>query len=156
MICFILAANLVHAQQYWDPGNDAVPVFQDCNIFDLSIASWYPIPQIRYCPDDIDTVNAHFPGAGHFYFVHEYGHVILHSGDEELVDKWACEKLEKIDKGYYYLNAFIGHLKARCDCGEVAKPGYGTPCERRKRIIRDIKFVNPYLCFNKSSGQFED
>lgn len=88
-------------------------------------------PTIIYFPAAASRLNATFPGAGHFYFVHEYGHHILGSSDERMVDCWAASQLADAPNGQQYLQAAIAHFEAR---GMEYHPRYGTMIERAARI----------------------
>jgi hypothetical protein len=155
-IFYLFPPREIRAQELWKPGIHAVPEIPDCKIFDIAISQFSPKKEIRYCLTRFESLNFRFPGAGHFYFVHEYGHIILQEKDEELVDKWVCDELTAMDKGYMYINAFLRHLLKRCMDGEGSIPGYGTPCERMDRIIDFTQKANPYLCFDPILLQFDE
>ena len=148
------SAFSLFGQEVWKPGGYAVKEIQDCNTFDISVSRFFPDPEIRYCPEKFNMLNERYPNAGHFYYVHEYGHIILRSGDEVKVDNWACIQIVNMDKGYLIINAFLGHLRERCWQREKALEGYGTPCQRMQRIVQFTLNASPYLCFDEQSGQF--
>ena len=152
----LISISCIFAQEPWKPGNSAVIEIPDCNIFDIAVSQFNPTPEIRYCLERFEALNYRYPGAGHFYYVHEYGHVILCEGNEILVDNWACSQILALDKGYKFINAFLRHLMERCSKGEKALPGHGTPCERMRRIASFTMRANPYLCFDELNGQFEE
>ncbi|MEO5883710.1 MAG: hypothetical protein ABIQ06_14940 [Caldimonas sp.] len=63
--------------------------------------------------------------------MHEYGHIVLQSGDEAAADCWAARELAKARNGERYLAAAIRHFRRR---GEDPSRRYGTPLERAERI----------------------
>ena len=150
------AVSCVLAQEPWKPGNYTVKEIADCNIFDIAVSQFSPSREIRYCNERFNQLNERYPWAGHFYFVHEYGHIILRSGDEVMVDNWACIQIANMDKGYLIINAFLRHLMERCSENEPPIRGYGTPCERMRRIAKFTMNANPYLCFDELRGQFDN
>ena len=55
------------------------------------------------------------PGAEHFYFVHEFGHIALQTSDEAAADCWAAGELANAPHGERYLRAAIEHFRRRPD-----------------------------------------
>lgn len=110
----------------------AVPVVQDCNETsgDVAVSRRNP-PAIYVCPTVVRLIRKTFPGAEHFYLVHEYGHVAEDSADEAIADCWAAKELARARNGGRYLVAVIELLSQRPD---ERSPRYGTPGERAERI----------------------
>ena len=110
----------------------AVPVVQDCNETsgDVAVSRRHP-PAIYVCPTVVRLIRKKFPGAEHFYLVHEYGHVAEDSADEAIADCWAAKELARAPNGGRYLVAVIELLRQRPD---ERSPRYGTPSERAERI----------------------
>ena len=109
-----------------------VPVLQDCNETsgDVAVSRRHP-PAIYVCPTVVRLIRKQYPGAEHFYLVHEYGHVVEDTADEKIADCWAAKALATAPNGARYLLAVIELLRRRPD---ERSPRYGTPSERAERI----------------------
>jgi hypothetical protein len=133
-IFLFLFAFTVFSQMQWQPSPTVrVPEIADCTIGDIAVARISPQPHIRFCPDNAAAINAMFPGAGHFYYVHEYGHIVR-GPSEASADNFAAQELARLPQGYVYINAMLSHLYYRSQKGEPSVPGYGTPAQRAARI----------------------
>lgn len=110
----------------------AVPVVMDCNETsgDVAVSRRHP-PAIYLCPTVVRLIRKKFPGAEHFYLVHEYGHVAEDTADEKVADCWAAKELARAPNGGRYLVAVLELLRQRPD---ERSPRYGTPSERAERI----------------------
>ena len=130
----VLAALVGPAEAQWRPRGAlaAVPVIRECDETggDIAVTRLEP-PTIYLCPRVVELARKADPGVEHFFLVHEYGHVVLQSGDEAAADCWAARELAKAPNGERYLAAAIRHLRRR---GEDASRRYGTPVERAERI----------------------
>jgi hypothetical protein len=155
LILCLLDQLLLNAQVQWAPNQyQRVPEVVDCTIGDIAVARSQPTPHIRYCPQAANQLNQLFPGAGHFYYVHEYGHILL-SANEADADNFAATQLALLPGSYYFINAMVSHLYFRSRNGEPAVPGYGTPLERANRILQAALNANSKLSIN-SSGLLYD
>jgi hypothetical protein len=127
-------AGAAHGQ--WVPAGALanVPVIRDCNETggDVAVSRLDP-PTVYLCPHVMSLVRKKDPGAEHFYFVHEFGHIALNTGDEAAADCWAARELAHARNGSRYLAAAIAHFRAR---PEDYSPRYGTPNGRAERIRR--------------------
>ena len=74
-----------------------------------------------------------YPGAEHFFFVHEFGHVALQTSDEAMADCWAARELVAVRHGRRSLDAAIALFRARA---EDRSQRYGSPQDRAERIRR--------------------
>jgi len=123
---------IAHAQ--WVPTGAlaAVPVVKDCHETggDVAVSRRNP-PAVYLCPIVIALIRKKNPGAEHFYFVHEFGHIAQDTPDEAAADCWAAKELAKAPHGGRYLRAVIELLRQRPD---EYSPRYGTPNERAERI----------------------
>ena len=141
LLLFFLPAAPVCAQ--WVPTGAlaAVPVVQDCNETggDVAVSRLDP-PAVYICPIVVRLIRKKNPGAEHFYFVHEFGHVALSTSDEAAADCWAARELAKAPHGRRYLAAAIEHFRQRPN---DYSPRYGTPNERAERIGRCAEEVRP-------------
>ena len=130
----VLAALVGPAEAQWRPRGAlaAVPVIRECDETggDIAVTRLEP-PTIYLCPRVVELARKADPGVEHFFLVHEYGHVVLQSGDEAAADCWAARELAKAPNGERYLAAAIRHFRRR---GEDASRRYGTPVERAERI----------------------
>jgi len=128
----VLTAAPAHAQ--WVPGGPlaAVLVVQDCTqtAGDVAVSRLDP-PTVYLCPTVVRLVRQKDPGAEHFYFVHEFGHIAMQTSDEAAADCWAAQQLARAPHGERYLRAAIDHFRRRPD---QPSRRYGTPAERAERI----------------------
>ena len=131
-LLLFLPATGAHAQ--WVPTGAlaAVPVVQDCTETggDVAVSRLDP-PTIYLCQTVVKLIRKKNPGAEHFYFVHEFGHVAQGTSDEAAADCWAARELAKAPNGSRYLNAAITHFRQRPN---EPSPRYGKPAERAERI----------------------
>jgi len=122
------------AQAQWVPGGPlaAVLVVQDCTqtAGDVAVSRLDP-PTVYLCQTVVRLVRQKNPGAEHFYFVHEFGHIALQTSDEAAADCWAAGELANAPNGERYLRAAIEHFRRRPD---QQSRRYGTPAERAERI----------------------
>lgn len=137
LICFVANCLLYSFAQWVPRGRLAkIRVIENCQVTggDIAIATndaYGPI--IFFCQRTANLINMNHPDAGHFYYVHEFGHHALESSDEREVDCWAAKELANSPNGEYYLRAAIFHFLSR---GNEYHPRYGTAVERAERIIR--------------------
>jgi hypothetical protein len=130
VVVFVVCTTL-HAQ--WTPRGTLanVPVRENCAMTggDIAVARG---GVIWYCRASADQTNARWPGAGHFYYVHEFGHIALASSDERRVDCWAAEQLSRAPNGQDYLRVAVQHFMDRQN--EPVNPRYGPMAERARRV----------------------
>ena len=130
----VLAVLAGPAEAQWRPRGAlaAVPVIREGDETggDIAVTRLEP-PTIYLCPRVVELARKADPGVEHFFLVHEYGHVVLQSGDEAAADCWAARELAKAPNGERYLAAAIRHFRRR---GDDASRRYGTPVERAERI----------------------
>src|SRR4051794_1950750 len=130
----VLAATPVAVAAQWRPTGRlaSVLVVDDCNETggDVMVSRLDPAT-VYVCPTVVRLVRKHHPGAEHFFFVHEFGHIALQSSDEAAADCWAARELANAPHGERYLRAAIEHFRRRPD---QQSRRYGTPTERAARI----------------------
>ncbi len=130
----LLALPVVSAQAQWVPSGPLAAVLgvRDCTqtAGDVAVSRLDP-PAVYLCPHVVRLVRQKDPGAEHFYFVHEFGHIALATSDEAAADCWAARELAGALHGERYLRAAIDHFRRRPD---QASRRYGTPNERAERI----------------------
>jgi hypothetical protein len=134
VVSWALAAVGVPAQAQWVPTGPlaSVLVVQDCTqtAGDVAVSRLDP-PTVYLCQTVVRLVRQKDPGAEHFYFVHEFGHIALQTSDEAAADCWAAGELARAPHGERYLRAAIEHFRRRPD---QPSRRYGTPAERAERI----------------------
>ena len=110
----LLALRASDASAQWVPTGAlaAIPVIRDCNETggDVAVSRLDP-PTVYLCPTVIALVRKQDPGAEHFYFVHEFGHLAQNTADEAAADCWAARELAKAPQGDRYLAAAIAHFR---------------------------------------------
>jgi hypothetical protein len=131
---FVVASAHPPARAQWVPTGPlaSVLVVQDCTQTggDVAVSRLDP-PTVYLCPTVVRLVRQTDPGAEHFYFVHEFGHIALQTSDEAAADCWAAGELANAPHGERYLRAAIEHFRRRPDQHSAR---YGTPTERAERI----------------------
>ena len=137
-VVIIIVCSLATTPTYsqWKPtGRLAnVPVIENCAATGGDIAVANPRPAIIYCQAAANALNARWPGAGHFYYVHEFGHLALGTDDEARADCWAAQQLKKAPNGERFLQVAIQHFTDRRN--EPVNPRYGPMLERARRVAR--------------------
>ena len=130
----VLVPAVAPARAQWVPSGPlaAVTVVQDCTQTggDVAVSRLDP-PTVYLCQTVVRLVRQKDPGAEHFYFVHEFGHIALQTSDEAAADCWAAGELANAPHGDRYLRAAIEHFRRRPD---QQSRRYGTPAERAERI----------------------
>ena len=130
----LLFLAVVPARAQWVPSGPlaSVLVVRDCTQTggDVAVSRLDP-PTVYLCPHVVRLVRQKDPGAEHFYFVHEFGHIALATSNEAAADCWAARVLASAPHGERYLRAAIEHFRRRPD---QASRRYGTPNQRAERI----------------------
>ena len=130
----VLAGAGAPAHAQWVPSGPlaGVLVVEDCTQTggDVAVSRLDP-PTVYLCRTVVRLVRKKDPGAEHFYFVHEFGHIALQTSDEAAADCWAAAELANAPRGERYLRAAIEHFLRRPD---LQSRRYGTPAERAERI----------------------
>lgn len=121
-------ADTLPCKQWVPTGNLAsIPVYADCRMTGGDIAVATP-NGIFYCPEVVAKLEYYYPGVGHFYYVHEFGHYVMGS-DELATDCWAAKQLA----GTCYIPVAIKHFSDR---GDEYHPRYGKMKDRAAVIAR--------------------
>jgi hypothetical protein len=130
----LVASGHAPAHAQWVPSGPlaSVLVVRDCTQTggDVAVSRLDP-PTVYLCPAVVRLVRQRDPGAEHFYFVHEFGHIAMQTSDEAAADCWAAGELANAPHGERYLRAAIEHFRRRPD---QQSRRYGTPSERAERI----------------------
>jgi hypothetical protein len=134
LLALLLAVPARDAAAQWVPTGAlaVIPVIRDCNETggDVAVSRLDP-PTVYLCPTVVALIRKKNPGAEHFFFVHEFGHLALNTADEVAADCWAARELAKAPHGDRYLAAAIALFRQRRD---DYSPRYGTPAGRAERI----------------------
>jgi len=139
----VVALTPVAVSAQWRPTGRlaSVLVVDDCNETggDVMVSRLDP-PTVYVCPTVVRLVRKHHPGAEHFFFVHEFGHIALQTSDEASADCWAARELASVRNGRRVLDAAIALFRARAD---DESRGYGSARERAERIRRCAEEAAP-------------
>ena len=142
-VATLLLAAATPAGAQWVPTGALaqVLVVNDCNETggDVAVSRLDP-PTVYLCPIVVRLIRKKDPGAEHFYFVHEFGHLALGTSDEAAADCWAAQRLAAAPGGNRYLEIAVRHFRGRPD--EPSRR-YGSPSERAARILGCATPVHP-------------
>jgi hypothetical protein len=124
-------ASVTSGNAQWTPSGPlaSVPVIPDCSKTGGDIAVAVIIPAgafIYFCPANAAMVNAAVPDAGHFYYVHEFGHIALGTSVEPAADCWAAQQLKSVPNGIHYVQQWLTYWSAF----GADHPKYGTKFQR--------------------------
>ena len=132
----VLAGAPARAAAQWRPTGPlaSVLVLDDCNETggDVMVSRLDPAT-VYVCPRVVRLVRKDHPGAEHFFFVHEFGHIALQTSDEATADCWAAHELATVRGGRRALDAAVALFRARA---QDSSRRYGSPQERAERIQR--------------------
>ncbi|MAW59075.1 MAG: hypothetical protein CL564_05595 [Alphaproteobacteria bacterium] len=106
-----------------------------CGMTKGGVATATPDGKIYYCPQRIANIDWNFPGAVDFFILHEYGHIVLQSGNELEVDCWTAYEFslmkdKKSKKSIKEALKFIRGFK-------LPDPKYGGTGEDRALLIEN-------------------
>ena len=133
-LALLASGVFVDAHAQWVPRGELakVLVVHDCDETggDVAVTRLDP-PTVYICDRVVRLIRANDPGAEHFYFVHEFGHVALQTSSESAADCWAARELVEAPNGSRFLRIAIAHFRSR---GDEPSERYGSPRERAERI----------------------
>lgn len=86
--------------------------------------------RIFFCPSRAAQVDGQVPDASHFYLVHEYGLLAVHTTSEKLADCWAAHTLAAAPNGRHYVRQWIKHWRTY---GRTSFT-YGSPEQRISNV----------------------
>lgn len=87
--------------------------------------------RIYYCLQRAAAIERRFPGATRFFFLHEYGHVAMQTGDELLVDCWTARELRGVAGGREILDAARRYVEGF----KLHDPKYGGTGADRSELL---------------------
>jgi len=110
-----------------------VKLIAHCAATQGGVATATPDGKIYYCAQRMANIEGKYPGAVDFFIVHEYGHIVLQSGNEMKVDCWAAHELslKNTKKSIRSLNAAMKFIRTF----KVSDPKYGGTGQERALLI---------------------
>lgn len=88
--------------------------------------------RIYYCLQRVVAIERRYPSASKFFFLHEYGHIALQSGDELLVDCWSAHELSHTVGGEEVLAAARRYIEQF----KLFVPKYGGTGADRSELLK--------------------
>ena len=88
--------------------------------------------RIYYCLQRVVAIERRYPSASKFFFLHEYGHIALQSGDELLVDCWSAHELSHTVRGEEVLTAARRYIEQF----KLFIPKYGGTGADRSELLK--------------------
>ena len=97
------------------------------------VATATPDGKIYYCAQRMANIEWKYPGAVDYFILHEYGHIVLQSGNEMQVDCWTANEFALMDnkESKKSLKAAIKFIKAF----KLPDPKYGGTGDERALLI---------------------
>ena len=86
----------------------------NCGATQGGVATATPDGKIYYCAQRMANIEWKYPGAVDYFILHEYGHIVLQSGNEMQVDCWTANEFALMDnkESKKSLKAAIKFIKA--------------------------------------------
>ena len=105
----------------------------NCAATQGGVATATPDGKIYYCAQRMANIEWKYPGAVDYFILHEYGHIVLQSGNEMQVDCWTAYEFslmntKKSDKSIKAALKFIKAFK-------LPDPKYGGTGAERALLI---------------------
>ena len=69
----------------------------NCGATQGGVATATPDGKIYYCAQRMANIEWKYPGAVDYFILHEYGHIVLQSGNEMQVDCWTANEFALMD-----------------------------------------------------------
>ncbi len=114
------------------------------------IAIAEPGGKIHYCLQRVVAIERRYPGATRFFFLHEFGHIALQSGDELLVDCWSAHELSHTPQGAEILTAARRYIEQY----KIFNPKYGGTGKDRSELLKGCyEEGTPWLTRARSEGR---
>ncbi len=105
----------------------------NCGATQGGVATATPDGKIYYCAQRMANIEWKYPGAVDYFILHEYGHIVLQSGNEMQVDCWTANEFALMDnkESKKSLKAAIKFIKAF----KLPDPKYGGTGDERALLI---------------------
>ena len=113
--------------------NIEAELIPSCGVTKGGVASATPDGKIYYCAQRMSNIEWKYPGAVDYFILHEYGHIVLQSGNEQQVDCWTAYEFALMNnkKSIKSLKAAIKFIKTF----KLSDPKYGGTGEERALLI---------------------
>jgi hypothetical protein len=107
----------------------------NCAATNGGVATATPDGKIYYCAQRMANIEWKYPGAVDYFILHEYGHIVLQSGNEMEVDCWTANELAIMNnkRSSKTLKAAMEFIKAF----KLPDPKYGGTGEERALLIEN-------------------
>ena len=107
----------------------------NCVATNGGVATATPDGKIYYCAQRMANIEWKYPGAVDYFILHEYGHIVLQSGNEMEVDCWTANELAIMNdkRSIKTLKAAMEFIKAF----KLPDPKYGGTGEERALLIEN-------------------
>ena len=112
------------------------------------IAIAEPEGRIYYCLQRVVAIERRYPGASKFFFLHEYGHIALQSGDELLVDCWSAHELSHTVQGEAVLTAARRYIEQF----KLFIPKYGGTGADRSELLAGC-YAEGLICLERARAE---
>ena len=105
----------------------------NCGATQGGVATATPDGKIYYCAQRMANIEWKYPGAVDYFILHEYGHIVLQSGNEMQVDCWTANEFALMNnkESKKSLKAAIKFIKAF----KLPDPKYGGTGDERALLI---------------------
>ena len=105
----------------------------NCGATQGGVATATPDGKIYYCAQRMANIEWKYPGAVDYFILHEYGHIVLQSGNEMQIDCWTANEFALMDnkESKKSLKAAIKFIKAF----KLPDPKYGGTGDERALLI---------------------
>ena len=105
----------------------------NCGATQGGVATATPDGKIYYCAQRMANIEWKYPGAVDYFILHEYGHIVLQSGNEMQVDCWTANEFALMNnkESKKSLKAAIKFIKAF----KLPDPKYGGTGDQRALLI---------------------
>ena len=113
----------------------------NCGATQGGVATATPDGKIYYCAQRMANIEWKYPGAVDYFILHEYGHIVLQSGDEMEVDCWTANEFALMNNkdSKKSLKAAIKFIKAF----KLPDPKYGGTGAERALLIENCAAHGP-------------
>ena len=105
----------------------------NCGATQGGVATATPDGKIYYCAQRMANIEWKYPGAVDYFILHEYGHIVLQSGNEMQVDCWTANEFALMNnkESKKSIKAAIKFIKAF----KLPDPKYGGDGAQRALLI---------------------
>ena len=132
IVVLFIMLNIVSASYAIEDKVEA-ELIANCVATQGGVATATPDGKIYYCAQRMANIEWKYPGAVDYFILHEYGHIVLQSGNEMQVDCWTAYEFSLMNtkKSNKSLKAAIKFIKAF----KLPDPKYGGTGDERALLI---------------------